>query len=81
MFAVQFHVHGNKFVPHGVLRSTTPNAPDRDSDVDSEVDAADGHEGESETESDPEDAEDEVVAASTTQRSRRPAHVHNAASF
>ena len=81
VFAVQFHVHGNKFVPHGVLRSTTPNAPDRDSDVDSEVDAADGREGESETESDPEDAEDEVVAASTTQRSRRPAHVHNAASF
>ena len=44
-------------------------------------DAADGREGESKTESDPEDAEDEVVAASTTQRSRRPAHVHNAASF
>ena len=80
MFVVQYHVHGAKFVPHGVRGATLSPGQD-DSDVDSELGAADAVEGDDESGSDPEEAEDAVQPASTTQRSRRPAVIHNASSF
>ena len=88
VFAVQYHVHGAKFVPHGVIRGGATTIPSQDdSDVDSELGAGDAVEWDAvewdavESASDPEEAEDAVLPALTTQRSRRQAVIHNATSF
>lgn len=80
VFAVRYHVHGAKFVPHGVLGGTMGPVED-DSDVDSELGAADVEEADEESGSDPDEAEDAVQPAMSTQRSRRPAAIHNVSSF
>ena len=72
VFAVQYHVHGAKFVPHGVVRGGATTIPSQDdSDVDSELGAGDAVEWDDvESASDPEEAEEAVQPALTTQRSQ-----------
>ena len=78
VFAVQFRIHGLKIVPHGVISGHVPRVPD--SDDDSEVGAGEGDDAES-SDSAPDDTEDEIAPPMYTQRTRRPATIHNAAEF
>lgn len=81
-YAVSVHINGMKFVPHGVLKHEARPVPDSDIEDHEPGDPVLDDASESDSGPDSDSAgEDDVVPATTTQRSRRPATIYNAMDF
>ena len=80
VYAVSIRLNGMKFVPHGV-REGVRAVPESDVDVAEAGEREYDEASQSDSVPDTDGSEEAVAPAMTTQRSRRPAVIHNASEF